>query len=108
MSEPNSGFLESELRVGRVLEVAPFPEARNPSYKVTVGFGAAGVRMTSAQVTNYSPEELRGSLVVGVLSLPPRRIAGFRSEFLLLGALGEDGIRLLRPDEGTQVGDLIG
>lgn len=93
-------FEALDLRVGRVVAVEAFPEARKPSYKLTVDFGAViGRRRTSAQVTNYAPEQLVGRQVVGAINLGERRIAGFVSEFLVLGALEADGaVRLLRPD----------
>jgi tRNA-binding protein len=93
-------FLAMDLRVGRVVEVEAFPEARRPAWKLAVDFGPVlGVRWTSAQVTNYSAEELRGRQVVGALNLGARRIAGFRSEFLVLGGLEPDGtVRLLATD----------
>lgn len=94
------GFLALDLRVGTVLEVAPFPEARAPSLKLTVDFGPViGVRRSSAKITNYEPETLVGRQVVGALNLGARRIAGFRSEFLVLGGLEPDGtVHLLAPD----------
>lgn len=102
-------FFEVDLRVGRVLEVRPFPEARRPAHQMAVDFGEhIGVLETSAQVTNYRPEELVGRLVIGALNLGVRHIAGFRSQFLVLGAVEADGaVRLLRPDgdppPGTRV-----
>jgi tRNA-binding protein len=88
------GFFDVDMRVGRVLEVEPFPEARSPAWKLTVDFGAdVGVLRTSAQVTNYTEEELVGRLVVGAVNLGTKRIAGFKSEFLVLGAI--------QPDDGT-------
>jgi tRNA-binding protein len=102
-------FEALDLRVGRVVEVEDFPEARRPAYKLTVDFGPVlGRRHTSAQVTNYTPEELLGRQVVGALNLGERRIAGFVSEFLVLGGLEADGtVRLLQPDaalpEGARV-----
>lgn len=94
------GFLDLDLRVGTVVEAAPFPEARAPSLKLTVDFGPViGVRRTSAKITNYAPEALVGRQVVGALNLGARRIAGFRSEFLVLGGLDPDGtVHLLAPD----------
>lgn len=101
-------FFAVDMRVGRVTEVQKFPEARKPAWKVAVDFGPLGNRWTSAQITHYGREELLGRLVVGAVNLGAKRIAGFRSEFLLLGAVGEDGvIRLLNPDEGAQPGDVI-
>ncbi len=98
-----------DLRIGRVVGVEDFPEARRPAYKLTVDFGPVlGRRHTSAQVTNYTPEQLLGRQVVGALNLGERRIAGFVSEFLVLGGLEADGtVRLLQPDaalpEGARV-----
>ena len=93
-------FFEVDLRVGRILDVRPFPEARRPAYQLVVDFGpAVGTLETSAQVTNYRPEELLGRSVVGAINLGVRRVAGFRSQFLVLGAVEADGsVRLLRPD----------
>jgi tRNA-binding protein len=101
-------FRSLDLRVGRVVEVDPFPEARVPAYKLTVDFGSAGTLRTSAQVTNYPVEALAGRLVVGAINLGTKRIAGFASEFLVLGAVGSDGtVRLLRPDEDAAPGDPV-
>ena len=89
---PND-FFAVDLRVGRVEEVEAFPEARKPAWKLTVDFGPSiGVLRTSAQVTNYSSEELVGRLVVAAVNLGTKRIAGFTSEFLVLGAVGDDGV----------------
>jgi len=102
-------FAALDLRVGRVVEVRPFPEARKPAYRLLVHFGPElGDLGTSAQVTNYTGEELMGRLVVGAVNLGVRRIAGFRSEFLLLGAVEADGmVRLLRPDGDPPPGTRI-
>ena len=99
-------FAALDLRVGRVTEVAPFPEARTPAWKVTVDFGpAVGELRTSAQVTNYPVEELHGRIVVGAINLGDKRIAGFTSEFLLLGGLDrEETVRLLSVDEPIEPG----
>jgi len=91
-------FAAVDLRVGRIVEVLPFPRARNPSYKVTVDFGPFGIRQSSAQITNYTPEDLVGTLVISAVNLPPRNIAGFRSEVLILGAADAEGrVILLTP-----------
>jgi tRNA-binding protein len=95
-------FFELDLRVGRVTAVHEFPEARVPAWKLTVDFGPeVGLLSTSAQITNYRPDELLLRLVVGVINLGDKRIAGFVSEFLVLGAIEEDGtVRLLEvPDD---------
>lgn len=92
-------FAAIDLRVGRVVAVDAFPEARRPALKLTVDFGSLGTLRTSAQVTNYDPDELVGRQVVGAVNLGTRRIAGFVSQFLVLGAVEPDGsVRLLTPD----------
>ncbi len=102
-------FFSLDLRVGVVVEVEEFPEARKPALKLTVDFGPhVGTLRTSAQVTNYSREELVGRTVVGAVNLPAKRIAGFRSEFLVLGGLEADGtVRLLVPDGDLPPGSVV-
>lgn len=86
-------FAALDLRVGVVLGCVAFPEARIPAWKLSVDFGpAVGVLQTSAQVQHYTSEELVGRTVIGAINLGERRIAGFRSQFLLLGAVTEQGI----------------
>lgn len=99
-------FFALDLRIGRVTGVEEFPEARKPAWKLTVDFGpVVGSLRTSAQVTNYTAAELTGRLVVGAINLGRKRIAGYTSEFLVLGSLDADGtVRLLRPEEGAQPG----
>ncbi|MFI0977583.1 tRNA-binding protein [Streptomyces sp. NPDC021093] len=102
-------FFGCELRVGRVVEIDDFPEARKPAYKVAVDFGSAGILRTSARVTHYDRETLRDRLVVGVVNLKSKRVAGFRSEFLLLGSYDSEGrAQLLVPAQGAAPGDLVG
>lgn len=93
-------FFAVDMRVGTVVAVEEFPEARSPAWKLTVDFGPVrGMMRTSAQITNYAAEDLVGRQVVGALNLGSRRIAGFVSEFLVLGGLEADGtVRLLAPD----------
>jgi tRNA-binding protein len=100
------GFFAVDMRAGRVSDVEPFPEARKPAWKLTVDFGPViGTLRTSAQVTNYSADELTGRMVVGALNLGRKRIAGFTSEFLILGALDPDGtVRLLELPDDVGVG----
>jgi tRNA-binding protein len=99
-------FAALDLRVGRVAAVDPFPEARKPAWKLTVDFGPeVGTLRTSAQITNYPAEELVGRLVVGAVNLGTKRIAGFKSEFLVLGSIDPDGtVRLLQPEAGVEPG----
>ncbi|CAN5674387.1 tRNA-binding protein [soil metagenome] len=99
-------FFEVDLRAGRIIDVEPFPEARKPAWKLAVDFGAlVGVLRTSAQITNYSRDELEGRMVVGAINLGTKSIAGFPSEFLVLGAIEPDGtVRLLGVEDGVRPG----
>jgi tRNA-binding protein len=102
-------FERLELAVGVVTEVEDFPEARNPAYKLTIDFGPRGERRSSAQVTHYAREELLGRQVVCVLGFEPKRIAGFKSEVLVLGGLSEEhGVVLLQPDRAIDPGSPVG
>jgi tRNA-binding protein len=102
-------FQEVDMRVGRVTEVEDFPEARVPAWKLTIDFGPEiGCKRSSAQITNYTAEELEGTLVVGVVNFPPRRIGPFSSEVLVIGAVDEHkGVVLLRPDRDAALGARI-
>lgn len=102
-------FFSVDQRVGRVVEVRAFPEARKPAWKLKVDFGPEiGLLQTSAQITNYTEEELMGRLVVGVVNLGKKRIAGFSSEFLVLGSIAPDGtVLLLKPEEEALPGARI-
>ena len=99
-------FFALDLRVGVVREVRPFPEARQPAWQLGVDFGPdVGTLWTSARVTNYSRDELEGRCVVGAINLGRKRIAGFSSEFLVLGGIEPDGtVRLLEVDERVPPG----
>lgn len=103
-------FAAVDMRVGRVLSVDEFPEARKPAWKLTIDFGPElGLKRSSAQITHYAREELEDTLVVGVVNFPPRQIGPFFSEVLVLGALDpERGVVLLRPDRGAEPGARIG
>ena len=102
-------FLAVDMRVGRVTRVDEFPEARKPAWKLTIDFGPEiGVKRSSAQITNYSREELEGRRVVAVVNFPPRQIGPFMSEVLVLGAPDEEGrVILLRPDVDVPLGGRI-
>lgn len=100
-------FEKVDARVGKVVEAEPFPEARKPAIKLTVDFGGEiGERQTSAQLAaNYEPGTLIGKQVVAVINFPPKKIAGFRSEVLVLGVPDESGeVVLLSPDHEVPPG----
>jgi tRNA-binding protein len=99
-------FGKLDLRVGTVVKAEPFPEARVPAYKLEIDFGPLGKRRSSAQITTrYEPGELVGKQVVAVMNLPPKRIAGFTSEVLVLGVSDNEGaVILLQPDEAIADG----
>jgi tRNA-binding protein len=103
-------FLEVDMRVGRITAVDDFPEARKPAWKLTIDFGEEiGTKKSSAQITQYSKEDLLGTQIVAVVNFPPRQIGPVRSEVLVLGALDDEkGVVLLRPDEDVELGDRIG
>lgn len=103
-------FEKVEMRVGTVISVEDFPEARNPSYKLTIDFGEAGIKRSSAQVTLlYSKESLLRRQVIAVLNFAPKQIANFFSECLVLGAMDENKkVILLEPDREVKNGLRIG
>jgi tRNA-binding protein len=102
-------FLKVDMRVGRIVEVEDFPEARKPAWKLRIDFGEEiGVKRSSAQITNYAREELEDRLVVAVVNFPPRQIGPFMSEVLTVGASDEAGrVILLRPDADVPLGSRI-
>ena len=115
MKEPGTATIEDfdklDIRVGRVLEAAPLEGANKPAYRLLLDFGDGETRQSSAQLvaTYPDPGVLVGRLVVAVVNFPPRRVAGWRSDVLVLGALPEDGkIPLLTVDAGAKPGDRIG
>ena len=99
-------FLKVDIRVGRITRVEDFPEARKPAWKLWVDFGPEiGEKRCSAQITNYTRDELEGSLVVAVVNFPPRQIGPVRSEVLVLGVPDEEGrVILLRPTHDVPLG----
>jgi tRNA-binding protein len=102
-------FERVDMRVGRVVEAEPFPEARKPAYKLRIDFGPLGIRRSSAQLTvHYRPDELRGRLVIAVLNFPPRQIGPVRSEVLVLGVPDPDGaVVLLEPSVEVPLGGRV-
>lgn len=101
-------FAKVDMRVGRIVAVEDFPEARKPAWKLRIDFGAEiGEKRSSAQITTYTREELEGRLVVAVVNFPPRQIGPVRSEVLVLGAMRGETVILLEPRDGAQPGDRI-
>ncbi len=103
-------FLAVDMRVGRIVAVEEFPEARVPAWKLTVDFGPeVGLKRSSAQITHYTRASLEGRQVIGVVNLQPRQVGPVSSEVLVLGALdAQKGVVLLRPDEDSELGARIG
>ena len=106
---PSEQFFAVDIRVGRIVEVEDFPEARRPAWKLRVDFGAElGVKRSSAQIRQYPREALEGRLVVAVVNFPPRQIGPVRSEVLVLGTYSEEGVLLLSPEPGAVPGERVG
>jgi len=102
-------FFAVDIRSAVVTAVEEFPEARQPAYKLRLDLGPLGERVSSAQITSYAPQDLIGSTVVCVVNFPPRRIAGFNSEVLVLGVYDPEGtVVLLRPDRPVPPGQRVG
>jgi tRNA-binding protein len=103
-------FMRVDMRVGRIVEVEDFPEARKPAWKLRVNFGEQiGMRRSSAQITNYPRDELVGRLVIAVVNFPPKQIGPVRSECLVLGTYAGDGsVLLLTPEPEAALGDRVG
>ena len=103
-------FLKLDIRVGTIVSAKNFEKARKPAYQLEVDLGEAlGIKRSSAQITDhYSPEELIGKQVLAVVNFPPRQIANFFSEILVLGTYSEGGVVLIRPDKPVKNGDKLG
>ena len=101
-------FTRVDLRVGTIVEVNGFPEARNPAYQLTIDFGPLGIKKSSAQITTrYKKEELLYRQIVAVVNFPNKQIASFMSECLVLGAINGKDVILLRPEEKVKNGSSV-
>lgn len=103
-------FLKLDIRVGEIIKVEDFKKARVPAYKLWVDFGdEIGIKQSSAQITEcYKEEELMNKQVLGVTNFPPRQIADFMSEVLILGVYGSQGVVLIQPEHKVKKGDKLG
>jgi tRNA-binding protein len=103
-------FEKVEMRVGTIIEVNDFPKARKPAFQLKVDFGEFGIKKSSAQITDlYTKESLLGQQIIAVVNFPPKQIANFMSECLVLGLVGEaKGIVLLNPSEKVSNGLRVG
>jgi len=101
-------FTKIDLRVGTIIEVNEFPEARNPAYQLTIDFGALGIKKSSAQITTlYKKEELLARQIVAVVNFPNKQIAKFMSECLVLGAVNGKDVTLLKPEHVVKNGSSV-
>jgi len=103
-------FEKIEIRCGTIIEVTAFPKAKKPAYQIKIDFGILGIKQSSAQITqHYNKEALMGQQVVAVVNFPPKQIANFFSECLILGVYEPDGnVILLQPERAVQNGQRIG
>ena len=103
-------FMKLDIRVGTIVSAKNFEKARKPAYQLEVDMGEElGIKRSSAQITDhYRPEELVGKQVLAVVNFPPRQIANFFSEILILGTYSEGGVVLIRPDKPVKNGDKLG
>lgn len=101
-------FSKVDLRVGTIVEVEDFPEARNPAYKLTIDFGDLGLRKSSAQITTlYTKDDLINRQVIAVINFPKKQIATFMSECLVLGAVNDNDVMLLQPEVQVKNGSNV-
>ena len=103
-------FLRVQIRTGTILEATLNTNARKPAYILRIDFGPLGIKTSSAQITeNYQPDELAGLQISAVLNFTAKRVAGFKSEVLVLGAYSEEkGVLLLTPTDSVENGSLVG
>lgn len=111
MTEPirYEDFAKVDIRVGKIIQVESFPQARKPAYKLWIDFGALGTKKSSAQITKlYTKEELIGQHLLAVVNFPPRQVADFMSEVLVLGVVLEnEEVALIQPDRAVELGKRV-
>ena len=101
-------FTKVDLRIGTIIAVSDFPQARNPSYQLTIDFGALGVKKSSAQITTlYSKEDLLNRQIVAVVNFPSKQIAKFMSNCLVVGAINDKDVCLLKPELQVKNGSIV-
>ena len=101
-------FTKVDLRIGTIIEVKDFPEARNPAFQLKIDFGGLGVKKTSAQITSiYNKEDLLNKQIVAVVNFPKKQIANFMSECLVVGAVKEKDVFLLNPEQKVPNGTSV-
>ena len=103
-------FMKADIRVGTIIDAKPFLKARKPAYQLRIDFGSEiGIKKSSAQITDvYKPENLINKQILAVVNFPPRQIADFMSEVLVLGTYSKQGVVLIRPDMDVKSGDKLG
>lgn len=101
-------FRKVDLRIGTIIEVSDFPNARRPAYKLTIDFGELGIKKSSAQITTlYNKSDLLNRQVVAVVNFPKKQIANFMSECLVVGAVKDKDVFLLHPESKVQNGTVV-
>ncbi|MDD2495274.1 MAG: tRNA-binding protein [Tissierellia bacterium] len=103
-------FMKIDIRVGEIIKASFFEKARKPAYKLWIDFGEGiGTKQSSAQITDcYKLEDLIGKQILGVINFPPRQIADFKSEVLVLGVYAKQGVVLIEPNQKVEKGDKLG
>lgn len=103
-------FMKLDIRVGKIIKAESFEKAKNPAYKLWLDFGEEiGKKKSSAQITDlYTPEELIDKQILAVVNFPEKQIADFKSEVLVLGVYGKNGVVLIKPDEKVKLGSRLG
>lgn len=103
-------FNKIDIRVGTIIDASEFDKAIKPAYKLKIDFGSnIGIKLSSAQITDlYSPQELIGKQILAVVNFPPKQVANFMSEVLVLGTYSDNGVVLIKPDAPVKNGDKLG